>query len=79
MIHTEVVMGLTDTVRLVLDHKGIGVCAVGPGCRFTKPWKSWRIKISALGLVRWKVPIIAGVFSERDYPRKGNSTGQGVL
>ena len=30
MIHTEVVMGLTDTVRAVLDHKGIGVCAVGP-------------------------------------------------
>ncbi len=31
MIHTEVVMGLTDTVRAVLDHKGIGVCAVDAG------------------------------------------------
>src|ERR1019366_5928019 len=30
MIHLEAVMGLNDNVRAVLDHKGVGVCAVTP-------------------------------------------------
>jgi len=47
MNHTEVVIGLTDTVRAVLDHKELASAPLGRTHRFTKPWKSWRIKTLA--------------------------------
>ncbi len=69
MIHTEVVMGLTDTVRAVLDHKGIGVCAVGPETPVYEALEIMADKDIGALLVMEDADL-CGVFSERDYARK---------
>jgi len=69
MIHTEVVMGLTDTVRAVLDHKGIGVCAVGPEMPVYEALEIMADKDIGALLVMEDADL-CGVFSERDYARK---------
>src|ERR1700693_6304547 len=69
MIHTEVVMGLKDRVRAVLDHKGIGVCAVTPETPVYEALEIMADKDIGALLVMEDADL-RGVFSERDYARK---------
>jgi CBS domain-containing protein len=62
-------MVLDDTVRAVLDHKGIGVCAVHPE---TPVYSALEIMadrdIGAVLVI--EDDALCGIFSERDYARK---------
>jgi CBS domain-containing protein len=69
MLLAEVVMGLTDTVRAVLDHKGIGVCAVGPETPVYEALEIMADKDIGAVLVMDDADL-CGIFSERDYARK---------
>jgi CBS domain-containing protein len=62
-------MGLNDTVRAVLDHKGIGVCAV---TRETPVYEALEIMADKdIGAVLvMEEADLCGIFSERDYARK---------
>lgn len=62
-------MGLTDTVRAVLDHKGIGVCAVSPETPVYEALEIMADKDIGAVLVMEDADL-CGVFSERDYARK---------
>ena len=62
-------MGLTDTVRAVLDHKGIGVCAVMPETPVYEALEIMADKDIGAVLVMEDADL-CGVFSERDYARK---------
>src|SRR5712691_10188601 len=70
MLQAEVAMGLTDTVRAVLDHKGIGVCAVAPETPVYEALEIMADKDIGALLVMADAEL-QGVFSERDYARKG--------
>jgi CBS domain-containing protein len=69
MLQAEVVMGLTDTVRAVLDHKGIGVCAVMPETPVYEALEIMADKDIGAVLVMEDADL-CGIFSERDYARK---------
>jgi CBS domain-containing protein len=69
MLLAEVVMGLTDTVRAVLDHKGIGVCAVMPETPVYAALEIMADKDIGAVLVMEDTDL-CGIFSERDYARK---------
>src|ERR1019366_1653698 len=69
MIPREVEMGLNDTVRAVLDHKGIGVCAVAPEMPVYEALEIMADKDIGAVLVMAEADL-CGVFSERDYARK---------
>jgi CBS domain-containing protein len=69
MLLAEVVMGLTDTVRAVLDHKGIGVCAVTPETPVYEALEIMADKDIGAVLVMEDADL-CGIFSERDYARK---------
>jgi len=69
MLLAEVVMGLTDTVRAVLDHKGIGVCAVMPETPVYAALEIMADKDIGAVLVIEDADL-CGIFSERDYARK---------
>jgi len=69
MILAEVVMGLTDCVRAVLDHKGIGVCAVMPETPVYEALEIMADKDIGAVLVMEDADL-CGIFSERDYARK---------
>jgi CBS domain-containing protein len=69
MLLAEVVMGLTDTVRAVLDHKGIGVCAVMPETPVYQALEIMADKDIGAVLVMEDADL-CGIFSERDYARK---------
>jgi CBS domain-containing protein len=69
MLLAEVVMGLTDTVRAVLDHKGIGVCAVMPETPVYEALEIMADKDIGAVLVMEDADL-CGIFSERDYSRK---------
>jgi CBS domain-containing protein len=69
MLLAEVVMGLTDTVRAVLDHKGIGVCAVMPETPVYEALEIMADKDIGAVLVMDDADL-CGIFSERDYARK---------
>jgi CBS domain-containing protein len=69
MLLAEVVMGLTDTVRAVLDHKGIGVCAVMPETPVYEALEIMADKDIGAVLVMEDADL-CGIFSERDYARK---------
>src|SRR6185503_12335550 len=69
MIPSEVAMGLTDTVRAVLDHKGIGVCAVMPETPVYEALEIMAEKDIGAVLVMEDADL-CGIFSERDYARK---------
>ena len=62
-------MGLTDTVRAVLDHKGIGVCAVMPETPVYEALEIMADKDIGAVLVMDDADL-CGIFSERDYARK---------
>ena len=62
-------MGLTDTVRAVLDHKGIGVCAVGPETPVYEALEIMADRDIGAVLVMEDADL-CGIFSERDYARK---------
>ena len=62
-------MGLTDTVRAVLDHKGIGVCAVMPETPVYAALEIMADKDIGAVLVMEDADL-CGIFSERDYARK---------
>jgi len=62
-------MKLNDTVRAVLDHKGIGVCAVGPETTAYEALEIMAGKDIGAVLVM-DGGELQGVFSERDYARK---------
>ncbi|MDP9113493.1 MAG: CBS domain-containing protein [Acidobacteriota bacterium] len=62
-------MALTDTVRAVLDHKGVGVCAVGPETPVYEALEIMADKDIGALLVMEEADL-CGVFSERDYARK---------
>ena len=62
-------MGLNDTVRAVLDHKGIGVCAVTPETPVYEALEIMADKDIGALLVMAETELL-GVFSERDYARK---------
>jgi CBS domain-containing protein len=62
-------MGLNDTVRAVLDHKGIGVCAVAPETPVYEALEIMADKDIGALLVMAESEL-QGVFSERDYARK---------
>ena len=62
-------MGLTDTVRAVLDHKGIGVCAVTPETPVYEALEIMADKDIGAVLVMEGADL-CGIFSERDYARK---------
>ena len=62
-------MGLTDTVRAVLDHKGIGVCAVMPETPVYEALEIMADKDIGAVLVMEDANL-CGIFSERDYARK---------
>jgi CBS domain-containing protein len=69
MIHLEAVMGLNDSVRAVLDHKGVGVCAVTPQTPVYEALEIMADKDIGAVLVMEDADL-CGVFSERDYARK---------
>src|SRR4051794_19252571 len=69
MLLAEVVMALTDTVRAVLDHKGIGVCAVMPETPVYEALEIMAGKDIGAVLVMEDADL-GGIFSERDYARK---------
>jgi CBS domain-containing protein len=69
MLLAEVAMGLTDTVRAVLDHKGIGVCAVMPETPVYEALEIMADKDIGAVLVMEDADL-CGLFSERDYARK---------
>jgi len=62
-------MGLNDSVRAVLDHKGIGVCAVTPEMPVYEALEIMADKDIGALLVMEETDL-CGVFSERDYARK---------
>ena len=62
-------MALTDTVRAVLDHKGIGVCAVMPETPVYAALEIMADKDIGAVLVIEDADL-CGIFSERDYARK---------
>jgi CBS domain-containing protein len=62
-------MGLNDTVRAVLDHKGIGVCAVTPETPVYEALEIMADKDIGAVLVMEDADL-CGIFSERDYARK---------
>ena len=62
-------MGLNDTVRAVLDHKGIGVCAVTPETPVYEALEIMADKDIGAVLVMEEADL-CGIFSERDYARK---------
>jgi len=62
-------MGLNDTVRAVLDHKGIGVCAVTPETPVYEALEIMAEKDIGAVLVMEEADL-CGIFSERDYARK---------
>jgi len=65
----EVAMGLDDTVRAVLDHKGVGVFAVSPETPVYEALEIMAEKDIGALLVM-EDSELHGVFSERDYARK---------
>lgn len=71
-------MSLHDSVRAVLEHKGIGVCAVPPGTPVLEALEIMAEKDIGAVLVLDNGEL-RGVFSERDYARKvvlhGKSSG----
>jgi len=71
-------MSLQDSVRAVLEHKGIGVCAVSPGTPVLEALEIMADKDIGAVLVLEEGEL-QGVFSERDYARKvvlhGKSSG----
>jgi CBS domain-containing protein len=69
MIPLEVLMALNDTVRAVLDHKGVGVCAVAPETPVIDALEIMADKDLGALLVMADADL-QGVFSERDYARK---------
>src|SRR6202142_4778855 len=69
MIPLEVVMALNDTVRAVLDHKGVGVCAVMPETPVYEALEIMADKDIGAVLVMEDADL-CGIFSERDYARK---------
>jgi CBS domain-containing protein len=69
MLLAEVAMALTDTVRAVLDHKGIGVCAVMPETPVYEALEIMSDKDIGAVLVMEDADL-CGIFSERDYARK---------
>jgi CBS domain-containing protein len=69
MMPLEVVMPLNDTVRAVLDHKGVGVCAVAPETPVFEALEIMADKDLGALLVMADAEL-QGVFSERDYSRK---------
>ncbi len=62
-------MGLNDTVRAVLDHKGIGVCAVAPETPVYEALEIMADRDIGAVLVMEDADL-CGIFSERDYARK---------
>jgi CBS domain-containing protein len=62
-------MGLDDTVRAVLDHKGIGVCAVTPETPVYEALEIMADRDIGAVLVMEDADL-CGIFSERDYARK---------
>ena len=62
-------MGLNDTVRAVLDHKGFGVCAVAPETPVYEALELMADRDIGALLVMMEAEL-QGVFSERDYARK---------
>lgn len=62
-------MALTDTVRAVLEYKGIGVCAVVPETPVYEALEIMAEKDIGAVLVMENSEL-QGVFSERDYARK---------
>ena len=62
-------MGLNDTVRAILDHKGIGVCAVRPETPVNQALEIMADKDIGAVLVMEDADL-RGVFSERDHARK---------
>jgi CBS domain-containing protein len=62
-------MGLNDTVRAVLDHKGVGVCAVTPETPVYEALEIMADKDIGAVLVMDEADL-CGIFSERDYARK---------
>jgi len=62
-------MGLNDTVRAVLDHKGIGVCAVTPETPVYEALEIMADRDIGAVLVMEDADL-CGIFSERDYARK---------
>ena len=62
-------MALTDTVRAVLDHKGIGVCAVMPETPVYEALEIMAEKDIGAVLVMEDADL-CGIFAERDYARK---------
>jgi CBS domain-containing protein len=62
-------MGLNDTVRAVLDHKGVGVCAVTPETPVYEALEIMADKDIGAVLVMEEADL-CGIFSERDYARK---------
>lgn len=62
-------MALNDTVRAVLDHKGVGVCAVAPETPVFEALEIMADKDIGALLVMADADLL-GVFSERDYARK---------
>jgi CBS domain-containing protein len=62
-------MGLNDTVRAVLEYKGVGVCAVAPETPvFEALGMMAERDIGALIVL--DATKLQGIFSERDYARK---------
>lgn len=62
-------MSLQDSVRAVLEHKGIGVCAVPPGTPVFEALEMMADKDIGAVLVI-EDGELQGVLSERDYARK---------
>ena len=62
-------MTLGDTVRAILDHKGIGVCAVTPETPVYEALEIMADRDIGAVLVMAEADL-CGVFSERDYARK---------
>jgi CBS domain-containing protein len=62
-------MGLEDTVRAILDHKGIGVCAVSPETPVYDALEIMADRDIGAVLVIDETDL-CGIFSERDYARK---------
>jgi len=62
-------MVLDDTVRAVLDHKGVGICAVAPETPVYEALETMAERDIGAVLVL-EDERLCGVFSERDYARK---------
>ncbi len=70
-------MGLTDTVRAVLDHKGIGVCAVMPETPVYEALEIMADKDIGAVLVMEDADL-CGIFSGTRLRAQGYFAGQGL-